>query len=186
MGNSVEWKGAMWDVLYRKQGPWIQVYVGYQSSSVDKKFRVNARYRFSVKSGATGSTSQDRGIVCSISNLNFFECFLFFSFLFFCFPFSISQADRYIFGSEKIEGRVDRGFNQWISIHELKKDAVFLEMNVALEEIFEPTRAPLNYNSKRATDMVGLENLGATCYLNALLQVHLQEKFQGATIYFNC
>jgi ubiquitin carboxyl-terminal hydrolase 7 len=41
-----------------------------------------------------------------------------------------------------------------------------------MEEISEPAN-PANslYNSKKMTNMVGLENLGATCYLNALLQM---------------
>ena len=32
---------------------------------------------------------------------------------------------------------------------------------------------PYGYNSKVETGMVGLQNLGATCYLNALLQVNI-------------
>jgi ubiquitin C-terminal hydrolase len=32
-------------------------------------------------------------------------------------------------------------------------------------------RVPPGYDSYEWTGMVGLENLGATCYLNALLQV---------------
>lgn len=44
-------------------------------------------------------------------------------------------------------------------------------LKTTLVEIFTPSVRPLNYNSKKVTGMVGLENLGATCYLNSLLQV---------------
>ena len=40
-----------------------------------------------------------------------------------------------------------------------------------LQEYIVPGKVKWNYNSKLETGMVGLHNLGATCYLNALLQV---------------
>ena len=44
------------------------------------------------------------------------------------------------------------------------------------------------YDSKRETSMVGLENLGATCYLNALLQVRTVRtcKFRSVNYMINC
>lgn len=49
----------------------------------------------------------------------------------------------------------------------------FIKVRILIEEMFVPSAVPRGraYNSKSVTGMVGLDNLGATCYLNALLQM---------------
>lgn len=81
-------------------------------------------------------------------------------------------------------GYVDRGFTGAFNYAELKQ---FFDADIPTDLYFRCTFYETkrfnfaNYSSRDATGMVGLENLGATCYLNALLQMlyHIND-FQRA------
>ena len=71
--------------------------------------------------------------------------------------------------------RIDSGEHKVVSIDNLDtprytEDEKF-RVQITLLEEFRPAVVPLNYDSKASTGMLGLINQGATCYLNALLQV---------------
>ena len=77
---------------------------------------------------------------------------------------------------------LDQGFNNCFVIETrelINTNAGYLNaqrqltIRVMLDLAFQKTPPPINHNPKLVTGMVGLENLGATCYLNALLQVIL-------------
>jgi ubiquitin C-terminal hydrolase len=74
----------------------------------------------------------------------------------------------------------DRGFETLFSTAQLKECAtkisglsIFFTIRTELDLSIPFSRLALPVESKVLTNMVGLENLGATCYLNALLQVIL-------------
>lgn len=69
--------------------------------------------------------------------------------------------------SQKLDDYLFRDMDENGTLHK------FYRVRVILERHFQPARIPMNYNCKQSTNMVGLENLGATCYLNALLQVSI-------------
>jgi hypothetical protein len=52
-----------------------------------------------------------------------------------------------------------------------KVNNIQIHIKVLIEEPFYPAQMRPGYDPKSYTGMVGLANLGATCYLNALLQV---------------
>lgn len=74
----------------------------------------------------------------------------------------------------------DQGFNKAFDMNDegvlkskykgFRKD-IYYHIKAIIIEIFEPELVMSDYNSKVATNMVGIENLGATCYLNSLLQM---------------
>lgn len=73
----------------------------------------------------------------------------------------------------------DWGFGQYVTHRQLVRDGLVaqdgsLTLYVRLRTVADPTGVLwhnfINYNSKRATGFVGLQNQGATCYMNSLLQ----------------
>lgn len=80
--------------------------------------------------------------------------------------------DTYYF-EKKDDDRIDRGSSDCLDKELINSDEITIK--VKLREFSTKLNMPLMqrkiYNSKKATDMVGLINNGATCYLNSLLQM---------------
>lgn len=108
------------------------------------------------------------------------------------------NAGKHFFGGEAAEGRVDNGYHGMFpydrfmnylramyttmlseglapplqDVEAVVQFVLPVRLKVVMEEPYYPMRHNLGlHNSKESTGLVGLENLGATCYLNALLQV---------------
>ena len=95
----------------------------------------------------------------------------------------LRPPENYVFRHElnqrqEVIDYVDIGASFVMSLEELirEKDNFvdaegFLTLRCTLDALPIPPSIKHGHDSKAKTGMVGLENLGATCYLNALLQV---------------
>ena len=94
-----------------------------------------------------------------------------------------SKTERTYFGDEEktcvyhfhdknfdSSGYMDQGFYNLMDMNVVKRRAL-VDGPCYFRCHFYEVRTKDNYSSKKETGMVGLENLGATCYLNALLQM---------------
>ena len=94
-----------------------------------------------------------------------------------------SIGDRKIFAKPSDHrfdaSEADWGFGQYVTHRQLVRDGLIaqdgsLTFYVRLRTVADPTgvlwHSFINYNSKRSTGFVGLQNQGATCYMNSLLQ----------------
>ena len=94
-----------------------------------------------------------------------------------------SRTERTYYGDEEKQGvhlfydkafgngdYIDQGFEKLLDMDIVKTRAIN-DVPCFFRCSFYEVRNKFNYSSKKETGMVGLENLGATCYLNALLQM---------------
>ena len=172
LSKPFHWYGADWTVLlHRYNGDLCgsDCYVGVDNTSAlpaDFEFRGKARMRLLLEDGKT--PARGRSISATEAdpwcNLNVFHN-----------PEG-DRADqgwgRFIQASDvaKLETfQAARKDLSEIEVHEAKH-VVYIE--VTLEREFRVTRLNImHYDSKEETGMVGITNQGATCYLNALLQM---------------
>ena len=148
--KAFQWKGIDWLLVVCRGGEHSSVgcFVGIDDSAPKtfQPFSVSARYHILNEQGEIAVSSIEE-YTCKFEpnpSLDEHGCF-----------------DR---------GTFDNLFYSDILPHVDEKR--LFRIKIELSEIVQPRQNPgPGYKSKEATGMVGLENLGATCYLNALLQM---------------
>ena len=142
----VKWKGGTWKILLilNKERLKFSIYLGLQhTDDMDRNFYKNVAFSFVVESKSLPSYTSEK-----------------------------EAEAEYEFTYEKLgsEGYNDRGFECYFDFEEVQRRVENDEPCLFRCNFYE-VRTKMNYSSKKETGMVGLENLGATCYLNALLQM---------------
>ncbi len=175
------WNGANWTVLLIRSSEDLSnsdCYVGVDNTSAlaqDFNFNGKATMRLLGEDGKTPVQSKDE------SESNWCELSVFHT---------------------QHPNRTDRGWDSFIKHEDAQKLVKFhaareiydggeedtpeyiLYLEVTLEREFQVTRLNLlDYNSKKATGMVGIINQGATCYLNALLQMLFHLNYFRKTVF---
>eukprot|EP01038_Epipyxis_sp_PR26KG_P010572 gene10572-14200_t len=155
------WNGIEWSTLLilQVQKNAIGVFTGYEHSShFPSNFNLRLRLKYQILD------EKDDVLFSSSTPINEFT-----------FTRSLENR-RFDFGAYESF----TGFRQILV--ELQRsshngDSFGLRIKTIMETVFMPATHTIGYNSKASTGMVGLENLGATCYLNALLQMlyHINE-----------
>lgn len=95
-----------------------------------------------------------------------------------CTVFVIGQSTTEFTFTPPDDSRNDRGTNLTFSPSVLLSSSAFRKSRIAhfrvyIDVTMDYLPTPHNLNSKIEYNLVGLANLGTTCYLNALLQVLL-------------
>ena len=152
--KAYRWKGIDWLLVVAK--PWgygtnadaIGCFVGFDDTAPKTfhAFSVFAKYHILDKNGKIVASS-----------IEDFDC---------KFPTNPKLDEHGCFDQGTFECLVCPDISQYLD--DKRQFRIKIELTEQLEARQNP---PSGYKSKEATGMVGLENLGATCYLNALLQM---------------
>jgi hypothetical protein len=156
------WKNALWSVRWRINGTIIQPYVAInECSQLPSDWTLKYKYSFAL----CPVPGQDPSLI-KWTNTQYHT---------FTKPFSGDYTDH------STIHLIPTNFILANSTTYLTADQHII-CRCRLEALPIPFSIQLNYDSKVSTGMVGLGNLGATCYLNALLQVPVPLSLRLSTL----